>query len=134
MRGSMRPPATTPVRCRGGTWRPVVSWLLLTGGASGTSVSADIVYLKSGGAVRGVVVERTPEAVTVRTQVGMVRLAADRVDRIEETESPLAEYDRRASEAATADAHVELAEWCTEQRLTGQARQHYEQALTLDPD
>jgi len=99
------------------------------------SAAADVVYLKSGGSVEGKVVEQTATGYTIRTAVGMIRLPADAVQRVEEKPSILDEYiARREQLADTAAAHVELARWCQEQGLTAAQRTHLKRALELDPD
>jgi hypothetical protein len=95
----------------------------------------DIFHLKSGGRVSGELVDTVDGVYEIRAVVGTIRLAVDDVERIEEAETPFAEYERRAGAAAdTAAEQLELAEWCEEQGLPIERRKHLKRVLELDPD
>lgn len=97
--------------------------------------AADVFHLKNGGTVEGELIEQTDIGYRVRTSVGIITLPLDAVDRIESTETPFAEYDRRRDELAdTAAAHFELAEWCRSVDLRAERRRHLMRAIELEPD
>lgn len=96
---------------------------------------ADVFHLKSGGRIVGDLIDTNDGRLTIRTTAGQVRIVATDVERVEQTESFFAEYDRRA--AATGDSaagHTELATWCDEQGLRVESRKHLLRALEFDPD
>ncbi len=104
-------------------------------GALAVSAVADVLHLKTGGQVEGRLVGTEDGYYRIRTTVGVVRLPVAVVERVEPGPTVFDEYDRRLARAGdTADAQVELAEWCGGAGLKAEARQHYERALALDPN
>ncbi len=98
------------------------------------SAPADTVRLKNGGIVEGDIVERGEKEISVRTSIGIVKLAADSVERIEVTEPVRVQYARRAAALPdTADDNVALADWCAENGLTAERRKHLLRAIAIDP-
>ncbi len=98
---------------------------------------ADDVYLRGGGQITGVVIERTEDSVTVDVGGGgtmTVRMSS--VVRIEESISPLQEYRTRAGSipAGGAEAWRELARWATGRALSSQASKAYSQVAAALPD
>ncbi len=78
--------------------------------------------------------ERTADSYRVRTLVGVVTVPIETVDRVEERESLLEQYERRAKSADdTAAAQLALADWCRENGLKAERRVHLERALKADP-
>jgi hypothetical protein len=96
---------------------------------------ADRVYLKGGGVLTGVVVERNDRRVVLEVGPGRIGLPSSRVERIETGASAVAEYRARAASLAPGDAHgwVELALWARSQGLETQARVALDRALLADP-
>ena len=100
---------------------------------------ADIVYLKTGGVMRGLI--KTADDSTDKTSVTMSLLSGAEVELIVEHISsrqlrPLKfeEYEVRAESLPdTLKAHWELAEWCREQKLDEQREIHLEIVLVIDP-
>ncbi|MDG2358445.1 MAG: HEAT repeat domain-containing protein [Planctomycetaceae bacterium] len=100
---------------------------------------ADIVYLKTGGVMRGLI--KTADDSTEKTSVTMSLLSGAEVKLIVEHISsrqlrPLKfeEYEVRAESLPdTLKAHWELAEWCREQKLDEQREIHLEIVLVIDP-
>ena len=100
---------------------------------------ADIVYLKTGGVMRGLI--RTADDSTDKTTVTMSLLSGAEVElTVEHISSrqlrPLKfeEYEVRAESLPdTLKAHWELAEWCREQKLDEQREIHLEIVLVIDP-
>ena len=101
---------------------------------------ADIVYLKTGGVMRGLI--RTADDSTDKTSVTMSLLSGAEVElTVEHISSrqlrPLKfeEYEVRAESLPdTLKAHWELAEWCREQKLDEQREIHLEIVLVIDPE
>ncbi len=101
---------------------------------------ADLVRLKSGGEVRGVVDRKTsgptsPE-ITVETLTGaVVVVARDHVRFISRRPLVVEEYENRARLAEpTVESQWALAEWCRTNRLSSQRETHLERVVALDPD
>ena len=103
------------------------------------SACADIIYLKTGGVMRGLI--KTADDSTDKTSVTMSLLSGAEVELIVEHISsrqlrPLKfeEYEVRAESLPdTLKAHWELAEWCREQKLDEQREIHLEIVLVIDP-
>ena len=104
------------------------------------SACADIIYLKTGGVMRGLI--KTADDSTDKTSVTMSLLSGAEVELIVEHISsrqlrPLKfeEYEVRAESLPdTLKAHWELAEWCREQKLDEQRQIHLEIVLVIDPE
>lgn len=104
------------------------------------SACADIIYLKTGGVMRGLI--KTADDSTDKTSVTMSLLSGAEVELIVEHISsrqlrPLKfeEYEVRAESLPdTLKAHWELAEWCREQKLDEQREIHLEIVLVIDPE
>lgn len=96
---------------------------------------ADRVFLKGGGVLTGVVVQRDAERIVLEVGPGRVGVPMSRVERVETGASALAEYRARAAELDADDARgwVELALWARGQGLETQARAALELALRADP-
>lgn len=105
-----------------------------------SALDADVVRLKRGGAIRGVIDEATSAVdaprVTVQTlSGGTVIISRDEIDGIEFRSQTVEEYETRArSLPDTVEARWELAEWAKEQRLQSQREEQLELLLDLDPD
>ena len=110
----------------------VVALLLLA-----SSLRADVVQLKSGGVLRGVVTSDVAgSAVRIQLVSGAI-VTVDRDDVAEIAKRPLKleQYEaQRQSVADTPEAQWELAEWCREKNLLDQRRPHLERVLDFDPD
>ena len=99
------------------------------------AVRADVFHLKSGGTVAGELLEQSEDGYRVRTGIGVVTLARDDVERVEQTESPFAELDRRrAAMPDEPDALVAFAVWCRENDFRADERKALLQAIALEPD
>jgi hypothetical protein len=103
---------------------------LLAGGAR-----ADIVHLRSGGRIEGVV-EVRGDSVTVTNRFGSTTVPLSSVDFVEKTETALDKYEALNQRAATDDlnAQRELARFCRENFLTSRERYHLLLILRLRPD
>ncbi|NQV24454.1 MAG: hypothetical protein HQ518_08805 [Rhodopirellula sp.] len=100
--------------------------------------SADIVYLKTGGVLRGVIesAENTDDSVTITLLSGAeVELPVEHVSNQQRRPLKFEEYEVRAESLPdTLEAHWELAEWCREQKLDEQREIHLEIVLAIDPE
>jgi hypothetical protein len=96
---------------------------------------ADQVFLKSGGKLSGVIVERTDAAVVIEVAPGRITLPMSRVARVVEGRSGLAVYRERVAGLSATDAAgwLALAQWAADQGLQTQAGEAYQRVLTLDP-
>jgi len=98
----------------------------------------DVVRLKSGGEVRGVITASDKEArtTTVKTRSGTsVTVADSQIDFISRRSEKVEEYVTRSRTVEDSiEARMDLAEWCRSQGLLEQREEQLEQVLTLDPD
>ena len=99
-------------------------------------VLADIVYLNTGGKVKGKIIDRTADGVRVKTVKGIVDIPADDIDRIEECESVFDVYEKKlkGTPENDADARFELGLWCEKQGLEQEALKHFGETIELSPD
>jgi hypothetical protein len=95
----------------------------------------DEVFLRGGGCVRGVIVERTADAVVLETAPGRVTLPLRRIERIVESRSALEEYQERAAALAPGDVNgwAALARWAAEHDLVTPAREAWRKVLAAEP-
>jgi hypothetical protein len=96
---------------------------------------ADQVFLKNGGKLSGVIVERTKDAIVMEVAPGRVTLPMSRVDRVVEGTSGLALYRERVAGLSASDAAgwLALAQWAADQGLQTQAGEAFERVLATDP-
>lgn len=99
------------------------------------SAAADEVFLKGGGRLVGLVVERTPSSVAMETAPGRVAIPMSRVERIVEGGTSLITYQNRAARLAPNDVQgwLALGLWARDADLSTQARQAFERVVSLDP-
>jgi hypothetical protein len=99
------------------------------------AMQADEVFLRGGGRIEGVIVERNERSVTLEVAAGRVAVPLARVERIVESRSLLAIYVERASRLAPDDLvrWLALARWARDARLATQAREAYLMVLSIDP-
>jgi len=104
--------------------------LLLSVGAT-----ADEVYLRGGGHVSGVIVERTSHVVVLETGPGRVSVPLSRVERIEDGRSALESYQEQARSLDPLDVAgwARLARWAEDHDLATVARETWQRVLWLDP-
>jgi hypothetical protein len=96
---------------------------------------ADVVILKGGRRVSGVVMEKTARAVVLEVGPGRMAIPLEQVEGIENGLSPLAEYRARAASLGPGDASgwAELGRWARNAELLTQSREAFETALAIDP-
>ena len=96
---------------------------------------ADVVVLKGGRRVSGVVAEKTARTVVLEVGPGRMAIPLEQVERIETGQSALAEYRARAAGLSAGDANgwAELGHWARGAGLSTQSREAFETALAIDP-
>jgi len=105
-----------------------------------SSVSADIIKLKSGGVLRGQIPSpkdsNSAAPHVIKTLTGaVVEVAPDEVESVTKRRVVIEEYEVRAGETAdTIESQWGLAEWCRERSLTSQRRTHLERIVEFDPN
>lgn len=97
--------------------------------------TADEIFLRGGGRVTGVIVERTKDAVVLETPPGRVTLPMRRIEKIVESRSALEGFRDRAAALAPRDVDgwAALARWAAERDLLTQAREAWQKVLAADP-
>jgi hypothetical protein len=100
-----------------------------------SGVSADVLHLKRGGRLEGIVVLETPSAVTLDMGLGRVSVPRSSVNRIERKESALSEYRSRLASVLPGDiaAHADLARFAGDRGLKSEARLLWARVASLDP-
>ena len=95
----------------------------------------DVVHLRSGGTLEGRIEAEDDQRVTLRTRVGIIKIARQDIERIERGPSILDEYERRRAQVRDEpQALYELALWCKANGFAAEAREHLRRAIALDPD
>jgi hypothetical protein len=96
---------------------------------------ADEVYLRSGGRLSGVVVERRAEGIVVDVGPGRVTLPASLVTRVVEGTPAFALFRERAARLSDADVHgwLALGAWARDHDLLTQSTQAFEHVVAIDP-
>lgn len=110
----------------------LASLLLLVG-----VTRADVIYLSSGGIVKGTIVKKSPDSITVRTAGGSTSIIPmSEVERIEEGASPEAMYRERLAKIALGDAegHYQLGLWLKKINCRELAREEFQKTIMLEPE
>ncbi len=96
---------------------------------------ADVVVLKGGRRISGVVAEKTARAVVLEVGPGQMAIPLAQVERIETGQSALAEYRARAASLSGGNTNgwAELGHWARGAELSTQSREAFETALAIDP-
>ncbi|MCA9185329.1 MAG: hypothetical protein R3E01_18040 [Pirellulaceae bacterium] len=113
-------------------------WSLLTVLIVSGQVYADTFHLRGGGSIDGKWLnpDREPGgAYDIRTEVGLLRLAAAQVTRVTVTTAERARYEALLPKMPdTVAGHWKMAEWCREQGLGAEREFHLEGVLRHEPD
>jgi hypothetical protein len=112
--------------------RPV----LLLAFLAASPLLADEVYLRGGGHVKGIIVERSESKVVLDVGAGRIGLPTSRIERIVEGTTALGTYLERAGRLAGDDVAgwLALAYWAQERDLQTQARDAFQRVASLDPE
>jgi hypothetical protein len=96
---------------------------------------ADEVYLRSGGHLSGVVIERRADGIVVDVGPGRVTLPASLVTRVVEGTPAFALFRERAARLSDADVHgwLALGAWARDHDLLTQSTHAFEHVLVIDP-
>lgn len=115
----------------------VLSIAMLACCTSWEAARGDVFVLKDGGQVEGVLTDRGSEGqYVVRTEEGaVITFERRQVRKTVQIKDNLLEYQQRSrSLPDTVEAHHRLAEWCKENRLSRQRKQHLQRVLELEPN
>ena len=109
--------------------------LLLSSSLLAVPAVADEIFLRGGGRVSGVIVQRTADAITVETAPGLLTLSMKRVEKVVEGRSAVEEFQDRASRLAPGDANgwAALARWAADHDLLTHSREAWHRVLAVDP-
>ncbi|QDT91914.1 HEAT repeat domain-containing protein [Gimesia algae] len=99
----------------------------------------DLIKLKQGGEIRGKLQRLTPESGEIRIietlTGGRIAITSQQIEFITNRPLSVEEYESRSKLIAdTVEAHLELANWCSENHLTSQRHAELEKVLLLEPD
>jgi tetratricopeptide (TPR) repeat protein len=96
----------------------------------------DIIYLNTGGVVKGKIVEKDLDKVVVRTPYGLTTIPMDDVDEIEEGGSLKEMYQERLKQIRDddVDAHYNLGVWLRNVGMYEEAGIEFEKVIRIDPD
>ncbi len=109
--------------------------LLLSAAILAAPAVGDEIFLRGGGRVSGVIVQQTPEAITVETAPGLLTVSMKRVEKIVEARSAVEEFQDRASRLAPGDVNgwAALARWAADHELVTHSREAWQRVLAVDP-
>jgi hypothetical protein len=112
-----------------------VGVLALAALAGAVASRADVLHLRTGGRLEGVLVNKTPSTLTIDIGMGQISVPRSAVVRIEEKQSALAEYRNRLATIDPGDvrAWVELARFAGNSGLRSEARLMWARVVSLDP-
>lgn len=114
-----------------------LSWAVCLGAvfATGTASRGDIFHIKDGEDIEVEILADGGDYYQVRTKFGVVDIAKDWIETIEERPSPWRLYEKKRTACPeTADAHYKLATWCDRRGLIAEYLAELEAVLKLDPD
>lgn len=102
---------------------------------SGVTASADVLHLKTGGRLEGVLVAETPALLTIDVGMGRLSIPRTSVSRIERKESALSQYRARLAAMAPGDvtALADLARFAAAHGLRSESRLMWARVAALDP-
>jgi hypothetical protein len=96
---------------------------------------ADEIFLRSGGRLSGVIVERRADSIVVDVGPGRVTLPSRLVERISDGKPAFEVFRERAERLDAADVKgwLELGLWARDRDLLTQARQAFEHVVSMEP-
>lgn len=126
-------PVRFPRACR---WVRALVVVAAVVAAAPVAARADILHLKNGGKLEGVIQGEEKGVVLLKTRFGMQRVKRIDIARIEKTETAQQIYERKRAELDDTDAGAtfELAQWCRSRTLTRQYRELLVATIELDPE
>ena len=103
--------------------------------ALSVAATADIIYLNTGGIVKGQIVDEDPDEVIVKTRFGEIPINKDDIDFIERgTDKEIFQQRLKKINMNDSDAIVELGGWAQTVGLKKEAKQMFEKAIEIEPD
>ena len=104
-------------------------------GALASAVNADVLHMRTGGRLEGVLIRETPSSITIDVGMGELSVPRGAVLRIERKDSALSEYRSRLAAIRPDDvpAYADLARFAAGNGLRSEARVTWARVLTLDP-
>ena len=130
---------TVGVKFRASRCTAAIGSLLVAASWIGGIARGDVFELANGGHVEGRLVESADgnekNVVIELAAGGRMAIPRSQIARVDTISADEAEYENRARSAPdTAEAHWDLAQWCSERKMRNQARLHLERILELDPN
>ena len=107
----------------------VMAVLVLSGAAL-----ADVLVMKDGRRIEGVVLEETQTKVKIKTGLGVLEFERSKIESIERKKTKSQQFDERFEVAKTANEFHELGIWAEENRLRKQAKKAMARAIEVDPE
>lgn len=100
-----------------------------------TASIADVLHLKTGGRLEGVIVGETASSLTIDVGMGQLSVPRSSVARIERRESALSEYRTRLAAIVPGDVNslVELARFARDHGLRAESRLTWARVVSLEP-
>jgi uncharacterized protein YkwD len=97
---------------------------------------ADIIYLNTGGVLKGKIVKSDDSEITVQTKHGETTISRDDIGKIEACESVAQLYYDKLDklEQGKAEPHFKLGQWLKRINEPALARDEYEKAIIINPD
>lgn len=109
--------------------------LCLTLFALSAIAAADIIYLNTGGIIKGEIVDEDDDQIHVKTKFGEVPVNRDDIDYIERgTDKEIFQQRLKKIRENDSDAYVELGGWAQTVGLQEEARQMFLKAVEIEPN
>jgi hypothetical protein len=112
-------------------------WMIVASALAAGVARADVIYLNSGGIVKGTIVSENDRSITVKTPGGSTSvISRDEIERIEKGASPEAMYQERLKKIPLGDAegHYQLGLWLKKINVANLARDEFQKTIMLDPE
>ncbi len=94
---------------------------------------ADILHMKDGRKVDGVVLEETKTLVKIKTRLGVLEFKRSDIERIERKKSKVQEFDERWAKAESAADFHALGLWAEGEKMRKEAKRSMRKAVEVDP-
>jgi hypothetical protein len=98
------------------------------------AVSADVLVMKDGRRIEGVVREETAKVVKIQTPLGLLEFKRSEVEKIERRKTKRQEFEERFEVGETASDFYELGVWADAKRLRRHAKKAMDRVIELEPD
>ena len=98
------------------------------------SALADVLVLKDGRRIEGIVLEETAAKVRIQTGLGLLEFKRSEIETIERKKTKRQQFDERYEAAETGDDFHEVGLWAESKRLRKQAKKAMNRAIEVDSD